>query len=276
MKYPYFVKKKIIDIEGFHSFHYFEHDKNFCFNGERHDFWEMVYVDSGEISVVAETTGYLLEQGNVIFHKPMEFHAFTSAGGNPHNVVVTSFECNSPAMDFFMNKIFELDSYQKKILGLFVKEMRLGINGDEVAFQLGHAHLERFFIELMRTNTSLQRNRKINSDAKKNIENAIADSIKEYLKDNVFEHLTLMDICNHYNMSKSYICRLFKNETGKSVIDYYIDLKIVQAKLLIRRGELNFTQVAEKLGYASIHHFTRSFKGKTGMSPSVYEKSVKE
>lgn len=276
MSYPFVTKEKVIDINGFYSFFYYEHDKNFIFNGEKHDFWEMVYVDSGEISVVADTTGYLLGQGNIIFHKPMEFHAFTSSGGNPHNVVVSAFECSSPAMNFFMNKIFELNSRQKKILGSFVKEMQAGINGDEVSFQLGLAHLERFLIELMRENTSLEREKKVNSDAKKNIENAMAESIKEYLEENVFENYTLMDICNHYNMSKSYICRLFKNETGRSIIDYYIDLKITKAKLLIRKGELNFTQISEKLGYASIHHFTRSFKSKTGMSPSVYEKSVRE
>ena len=147
---------------------------------------------------------------------------------------------------------------------------------NDVAFQLGTAHLERSLIELMRENTSLEKDIKINSEAKKNIENAMADSIKEYLESNIFNNISLMDICRHYSISKSYVCRIFKNETGKSIIDYYIDLKIAKAKLMIRKGELNFTQISEKLGYASIHHFTRSFKGKTGMSPSVYEKSVRE
>ena len=57
-------------------------------------------------------------------------------------------------------------------------------------------------------------------------------------------------------------------------MDYFIDIKIMEAKRLIRLGELNFTQIAEKLGYTSIHHFSRSFKGKTRMSPGAYEKSI--
>ena len=38
-----------IEIDGFHSIYYFEFDKNFSFPPERHDFWEMMYVDSGEV-----------------------------------------------------------------------------------------------------------------------------------------------------------------------------------------------------------------------------------
>lgn len=266
--------KKIIDIKGFYSFFYFEHGKNFCFSGERHDFWEMVYVDKGEISVVAENTGYLLSQGDVIFHKPMEFHAFTSAGGNPHNVMVTSFECKSPAMSYFANKIFSLLGHHKKILSLFLEEMFGWKEGKTDAFQLGGLHLEQFLIMLLREKPTLEKGEKESGRAKKNIENAFVDSIKDYLSENVYKNLSLMDICAHYNMSKSYLSRLFKNETGRGIIDYYIELKISEAKLLIRKEELNFTQIADKLGYGSIHHFTRSFKDRTGMSPSVYEKSV--
>ena len=101
------------------------------------------------------------------------------------------------------------------------------------------------------------------------------DLPKEYLEENVYSTLTLDNVCRRFNMSKSYICQIFKNETGTSVIDYYISLKMKEAKLLIREGKYNFTQISEKLGYNSLHHFTRIFKAKEKMSPSLYEKSIK-
>ena len=76
-------------------------------------------------------------------------------------------------------------------------------------------------------------------------------------------------------MNKSYLCQLFKNETESGIIDYYINLKIKEAKFLIRKGNLNFTQIAEKLGYSSLHHFTRTFKATEKMSPQVISKCHK-
>ena len=52
-------------------------------------------------------------------------------------------------------------------------------------------------------------------------------------------------------------------------------LKIQAARRLIREGRLNFTQIAARLGFQSVHYFSRRFRQATGMSPSEYERSVK-
>lgn len=280
---------KDIHIEGIYTFFYSEHSKDFYFVGEKHDSWELVYVDSGEIHAVADNNGCILSQGNVIFHKPMEFHGLTAVNEKPHNVLVTTFKCDTPSMEFFSKKIFNLNLKQKKILSTYLEEMR-SILGNRFhynspspilsaeknwAYQIGIATLERFLLELMRESTSVNRLEKENQLAKKNVENALIVSIKEYMKKNIYNSISLEDICRHFNMSKSHICQIFKNETGTSIIDYYINLKITKAKFMIREGNLNFTQISEKLGYKSLQHFTRSFKTKEKMSPGQYEKSIK-
>lgn len=282
--------EKEITIDGLYTFFYSEHPRDFRYIGEKHNFWELVYVDSGEIYAVADNNGYLLSQGNVIFHKPMEFHGMTAVNNRPHNVLVVTFETQSPAMEFFSKKIFMLNSHQKKLLSNFLEEIKrtvgiIFVGGDtpdkkltreqQWSYQIGIQCLERFLLELMRESTLIKRTDKISTLAKKNVENALVDSIKDYLQENIYSTLTLDDICRQFSMSKSYICQLFKNETGSSVIDYYIELKIKEAKFLIREGNLNFTQISEKLGYTSLHHFTRIFKTKEKMSPSLYEKSIK-
>jgi AraC-like DNA-binding protein len=67
---------------------------------------------------------------------------------------------------------------------------------------------------------------------------------------------------------------MFNENVGTSPIEYWISLKMTEAKRLIRNGELNITQIAEHLGYNSIHHFSRMFKRFTGVSPSAYKNSV--
>ena len=70
--------KQEIEIAGFNSIYYFEFGKNFSHPPERHNFWEMVYVDSGKINAVTNGVGLTLDEGQVIFHEPMETHAHVS------------------------------------------------------------------------------------------------------------------------------------------------------------------------------------------------------
>ena len=160
MNYKCLESEKYIHIKGLYTFFYFEHGSNYFFPGEQHDFWELVYVDSGKISAVADNFGYIVEQGEIIFHKPNEFHTLASSPNEPHNILVTTFETNSPAMDFFKNKIFTLNSKQKKILSLMLEEMKKAfLDGrldnkihdeaqllDKASYQLGIGHLEHLLI----------------------------------------------------------------------------------------------------------------------------------
>ena len=61
-----------IKISRLYTVHYFEYSKRFSFTGESHDFWELVYADKGDVTVFADDKSFVLEQGNVIFHKPNE------------------------------------------------------------------------------------------------------------------------------------------------------------------------------------------------------------
>ena len=63
-----------IHIDELYTVHYFEYMNNFSFEGERHNFWEFLYVDKGEIGVTADNNYTLLKKGDLIFHKPNEFH----------------------------------------------------------------------------------------------------------------------------------------------------------------------------------------------------------
>ncbi len=262
--------EKEIDIEGFYSFFYAERGKSFRFLGESHDFWEILYVDSGEVYVVADNRGYVLKQGDMIFHKPLEYHSLAANQSKPFNILVASFKTNSSSMNFFNNKVLVLNSHQKKLLSFFMEKMKTGFNApyNKADYQIASATLEQLFLDLKYNNSSTP------TTSTKNVEYTFSQIIKNYLESNIYKTITISDICKQFNVSKSYICQIFKDEMGQSIIDYFIDLKITKAKSLIRQGELNFTQIAEKLDYKSIHHFSRAFKNKTGVSPRMYEKSI--
>jgi len=283
--------KKDIEILGFNSIYYFELDKNFYHTPEKHDFWELVYVDSGKINAIVDGLGCNLEQGQVIFHKPMELHSHISNKKDSNNILVISFTCHDKIMDFFNKKIFNLENSSRKILSLFLIEVKnaLGelpnkfenkspLNFEHAkigAVQLMQCYLIEFLFSLIRNGDASFKAIYHTEAAKTIAENSMVVSIENLLINNVYLNLTLQDICNNFLISKTYLCRIFKTATGKSPIDYFIELKIKEAKKLIREDELNITQISDKLGYTSVHHFTRMFKRVTGMSPLVYKKTIK-
>ena len=102
--YTPFYPQKLISIDAIVTVHYFEYRSTFSFAGERHDFWELVCVDKGEIEIYDGKAWSLLRRGQIRFHKPNEFHALKANGIVSPNVIVISFICASCAIDFFRDK----------------------------------------------------------------------------------------------------------------------------------------------------------------------------
>ena len=93
--------------------------------------------------------------------------------------------------------------------------------------------------------------------------------------DNLHRNLSLKEIAAFSNVSISTLREIFHLNASCGVMEYFIALKIEQAKKYIREGDYNLTQIAEILGYSGLHYFSRQFKQKTGMSPSQYSNSIK-
>lgn len=280
-----------IEIKGFHSIYYFEFDKNFYHPSEKHDFWEMVYVDDGCIHAIVDGVGCELSKGQVIFHTPTEPHSHIANHCDSSNLVVIAFSCSSPAMSFFTRKIFSLEKPSKKILSLFLEEARnaMGyIPGDfhnkspldfshaaPGSVQLMQCYLVEFLFSLIRSDKVYVQNMQHTQDSRRIAESALVNSIVSFIEENLALQPSLQLLCQHFSVSRTYLCRIFKEENGTSPIDYWIDLKMKEAKKLIREGNYNITQISELLGYSSIHHFTRMFKRTTGLSPTAYKMSVR-
>ena len=99
---------KVFNVEKLITVFYMEFSKDFRFGGERHDFWEMVYIDKGEMICTADKREFVLKSGELVFHKPNEFHAIRSGENSAPNLSIITFECKSRAMKHFEGKIFPL------------------------------------------------------------------------------------------------------------------------------------------------------------------------
>ena len=101
---------------------YMELSKDFRYDGEKHDFWEMVYIDKGEMLCTTDKNQFILRSGEVTFHQPNEYHNLTGDGKTAPNVSILTFECDSPAMAHFAGRILRLNAEEKQILSTLVSE----------------------------------------------------------------------------------------------------------------------------------------------------------
>lgn len=293
METPYqiHILQDDIHVSGLVNVSYYTLGKDFVWSGEAHDFWEMVYVDKGELVVTAGSDTYLLKSGEVAFHCPQEFHNLHSGGQKSAHVIVLSFLCDSPVMRSFEKKILSLSPQEKTCLSSIVKEAEGAfVHFDNVAPQVDLQQRENcpfgaqqiiknlleYFLLLVYRHTDM-----IRFDARAVPANQLhhhartALQLQEYLAEHYAEKLTLEALAASQNISISQLKRIFKEQTGQSVIPYLTSLRIKAAKKLIRESGLNFSQIALAVGYDNIYYFSSVFKKHTGMTPTEYSKTLR-
>ena len=81
-------------------------------------------------------------------------------------------------------------------------------------------------------------------------------------------------ISKHLGMNCSYLCRLFRQETGQTISEHVNKLKVEEGKRLLKTTELSIAQIAVRLGFSSQNYFHTIFRRICGMSPGEYRKSL--
>lgn len=91
-----------------------------------------------------------------------------------------------------------------------------------------------------------------------------------YMHEHIEQEITLNDLVAHLKISASYLSSLFKRYTGKSPIDYLIEMRIEQACKYLKLSKLKIYEISKKVGYQDPYYFSRIFKKLMHMSPKEY------
>lgn len=101
----------------------------------------------------------------------------------------------------------------------------------------------------------------------------IAEIIEEArfeMRNRVSDNFNPEEFAEKNTIGYSWFRRMFKNYTGLSPHQYYLQLKIIRAKGLLRTSNLTIKEISYECGFESIHYFSRLFKQKTGLTPGEY------
>mgnify|MGYP003304597809 CR=1 FL=1 len=270
-------------VDSIYTVHYFEYAKDFAYSGEVHDFWELVYADKKNLFITAGAKEIELEAGQMYLHKPNEFHNIRCDGKRAANSVIISFDCSTPELMNVAGRVITLGENERRLIGSVVKEasasfttplgnpytnvMELSQAGGFGTQQMIRLSVEMLLIRLIRENIN-------EGPVKIKKNNALLAQITDFLSENVEKKLTFEDILKHFNLSASVVKKIFREQMGCGIMDYFVRLKIDKAKELIREENYTFTEIAEILGFNTSQYFTTVFKRVSGMTPSEYARKA--
>ncbi|MBR2634179.1 MAG: helix-turn-helix transcriptional regulator [Clostridia bacterium] len=292
MDYKKTILKRDFSVSDVISVHYFEYVIDFAFPGELHDFWEFVYADKNELVITANTKEFVLPQGSLFLHKPMEFHNVRGNGSCAPNSVIVSFSSDSKELFDLAGRALPCNSLEKSLMAGIIEaasEAFEGPFGDPYTAQLVRKknpvfgseqlvglRLEEMMISLIRRYSDGYSSDGEEAESSKNRKDEERlRRICEYLRENLEKDLRSADIQKKFYISESSLQKLFQHKVGCGAMQHFQRMKIERAKELIREKKLNFSEISRKLSFSSIHYFSRRFKALTGMTPSEYAASVK-
>ena len=73
--------------------------------------------------------------------------------------------------------------------------------------------------------------------------------------------------------NRHHFCRVFKEKTGLTVMEYVLRTRIMMAKVKLATTSLSVTEISECCGFSSLSYFSRAFRQETGMAPGKYRKT---
>lgn len=259
---------------------------------ERHDFWEMVYLESGEAIVTAGEKQVHLLPGEVIFHKPGEVHCIQAVDSNTMQPFFISFYSTSKIMNLFEGLKISLDAEGKRLIYKIYDEARNIFSRnhrpyDKYGFSsrdllpnapLGSQQLYKIYLEelLILIAREIEKKEKlIIYDSKEEFEKGLYQKMIEFISQRVYSDLSIDDLCANLNYGRTYISRIFKKFSGISIMQYYNSLKIKESKKLIKSQKYSISEISDMLKFNSPYYFSNVFKKFENMSPSEYANKKK-
>ena len=260
-----------IKVEGLYTFFYQEKEQGFLFPGESHRMPELTYVDQGSLHSVADGQDLLLKQGDIVVYGPGQWHMqYADIGVAPRYVTLT-FDIAGLDVAPLINRKFAAPQQAVHLLQQMLREQE---RMDQFSNDMIIAQLTQLLLTLLResenpTGGKLQTSNAVHS------ENEIIRQAQIFISSHIREKLSVPLVARQVDVSPSYLTALFHKNLQISPGEYIRRIKLQESKQMIRENDLNFTEIAAALQYSTVHHFSRQFKEKFGITPTEYAKSVR-
>ena len=258
-------------VDGLYTFFYQEREQGFVFSGESHPMPELTYVDQGELHSVADGQDILLKQGDIAIFGPNQWHMhYADIGVAPRYVTIT-FDLEGADLTPLLNKKLVAPQQAVALLQQMLREQE---RMDAYSNDMIISQLNMLLLILLREEAA-PRAGKLQTSNAVHSENEIIRQAQQFVSAHIREKLSVPLVARQVDVSPSYLTALFHKNLQISPGEYIRRIKLQESKQMIRENNLNFTEIAAALQYSTVHHFSRQFKEKFGITPTEYAKSVR-
>jgi AraC-like DNA-binding protein len=241
--------------------------RDYVFNGESHEMWEMVFVREGEAEATENERVYPLGKNTLVIHAPWEFHCLRSAGGTSPEIYVMSFLAEGELPAALRSGVFRLSESEavehmencKRVMALFAHGARGSYAAQEAADRLA-----AFLASISRAEPN----------PSQGSSSSLAVEYRRFatvMAGSVTKNRTLADFAAECGSSVSYMKQLFSKYAGVSPKMYYNKLRVLHAMRLLDEG-LSVCEVAEQMNFSSSNYFSVFFERHAGSTPMEYKK----
>lgn len=271
---PVLPRIQIRDILGYY---YRIRTPGYSFKGEKHQFFELTYVDTGILHTEVDGVRYTLGEKEMIIYGPGQFHKQYTDHEHSVSYVTILFHMENltPGVtenwhEILLNKVYPYDKKTYTLIKTLVQESSTGIPyGDSLMLCL----LTETIIRLLQSEYIVSTVPPF-TVARQNYRDELFERILAYVESKIYEPITIAEICQQFSMSRSSLQLLFKNAVSQSPKRYISDMKLEKSRQMLRENKYTVSEISLKLGYSSIHYFSNAFSQKYHISPSEYAKRI--
>lgn len=255
-------------------------NKHMCRDAHVHPFHEIFYLSSGECTSFIDHSIYKFTKGDLVIVPAGCLHRTTYNGSGIHERIVVSFkndivdwigeqvgkeevnDCLSPAVirvpekrrDYVVNLLDKL---------MFEKNMPDALSAGFI--KIGLIELFLFLMRCKKYEDNVIR--------EIDVDNRIIQEVATYIYENYADNLSLDEVAEKFNLSRSYLSKKFKSSTGFGFKEYIINVRIQRACTLLLETDKSITDIAFECGFNDSNYFGDAFRKAKGVSPHKYRKN---
>jgi len=235
---------------------------------------ELIYVWKGSGIFVLNKVESPVKKDDLILLLPGIPHSIRANTTDPFKLLFVHFDVLLKDGKKYALRNFGLPGIMHMPQGLNVRDIFLDLTEEFKEQRLGYESVMGAYVTLILA-TAYRHVHGLSLDPLRARLVAKVQAALDYLHANFHRPCSTETLAALVYLHPVYFARVFKQAMGCTPHTYLIKLRIQHAKRLIMNSDLSFTQVAEEVGFKSIHQFSRTFKRIEGLTPSEYLQSVK-
>ena len=244
-----------------------------------HDYYQVIFILNGESKITIGGSMYNASVNQVYFIKPNVEHVIEASQFKSLNIIELKFYSQNVMTQNLLHQLStKIDGADRAIRSSFINIVEEVKKQDEYTEPILKCLVTEIFCSLLRLSNQETKHMTVNTgvDAKyigaheKNL--SPLDKVLDYIRYNYSKEIKLQDLVDIAYLSPIYFCSAFKDKYAITPMQYLQSIRCEVAKTMLIETNESITSISEKVGFQSIHYFSRLFKSHEGISPNEFRK----